>query len=231
MSNKNKKASRKNVDRHKRKKMDLSLPHNKVALGATLIALGSLLISWKLDSCGISFWSSIFANIFAGLITGLVICLIAGKKQRTIAELESQQNFLIELSAKIKEFQSLYHELLKKPFAQFDGNEELFNFIYDVGSHANWVNDYILQGSFNEQLAIDPTEYCKEMGYDALALADEYEKLHVNLYSVDVDNPTKKQIIQYFDEVEKALRSLGGAVYHKQQSINLQLERIKYSQF
>lgn len=230
MSNK-KKRNRKNIDRHKRKKMDLSLPHNQVALGATLIAIGSLLISWKLNSLGIAFWSSIFANIFAGLITGLVICLIAGRKQRTIAELESQQNFLIELSLKIKEFQSVYHELLKKQFAQFDGNEELFNFIYDVGSYANWVNDYILQGSFNEQLAIDPTEYCKEMGYDALALADEYEQLHVNLYSVDVDNPTKKQIIQYFDEVEKALRSLGGAVYHKQQSINLQLERIKYSQF
>lgn len=221
----------KNIDRHKRKKIDLGLPHNKVALGATLIALGSLLISWKLDSCDIGFWSSIFANIFAGLITGLVICLIAGSKQRTIAELESQQNFLIELSAKIKEFQSLYHELLKKQFTQFDGNEELFNFIYDVGSHANWVNDYILQGSFNEQLAIDPTRYCKEMGYDALALADEYENLHVNLYSIDVENPTKKQIIQYFDRVEKALRSLGGAAYHKQQSISLQLERIKYSQF
>ena len=140
--------------------MDLSLPHNKVALGATFIALGSLLISWKMDSCGISFWSSIFANIFAGLITGLVICLIAGRKQRTIAELESQQNFLVELSAKIKEFQSMYHELLRKQFAQFDGDEELFNFIYDVGSHANWVNDYILQGSFNEHLAIDPTTNC-----------------------------------------------------------------------
>jgi len=69
------------------------------------------------------------------------------------------------------------------------------------------------------------------MGYDALALTDEYENLHVNLYSIDVENPTKRQIIQYFDNVEKALRSLGGAVYHKQQSINLQLERIKYSQF
>ena len=154
MNSKNKK-NRKKIDRHKRKKMDLRLPHNQVALGATLIALGSFLVSWKLDSLGITFWSSIFANIFAGLITGLVICLIAGRKQRTIAELESQQNFLIELSAKINEFQSLYHELLKKQFAQFDRNEELFNFIYDVGSHANWVNDYILQSSFNEQLAID----------------------------------------------------------------------------
>ena len=231
MNIRNRKASRKNIDRHKRKKMDLSLPHNKVALGATFIALGSLLISWKMDSCGISFWSSIFANIFAGLITGLVICLIAGRKQRTIAELESQQNFLVELSAKIKEFQSMYHELLRKQFAQFDRDEELFNFIYDVGSHANWVNDYILQGSFNEQLAIDPTTYCKEMGYDALALVDEYEDLHVKLYSIDVDNPTKKQIIQYFNKVEKALRALGGAIYHQQQSISLKLDRIKYSQF
>ena len=125
----------------------------------------------------------------------------------------------------------MYHELLRKQFVQFDGDEELFNFIYDVGSHANWVNDYILQGSFNEQLAIDPTTYCKEMGYDALALVDEYEDLHVKLYSMDVDNPTKKQIIQYFDKVEKALRALGGAIYHQQQSISPKLDRIKYSQF
>ena len=231
MGNKSKKVTRNNANRHRRKNVDLSLPHNKVVLGATLIAIGSLLLSWKLDSCGIDFWASIFSNIFAGLITGLVICLIAGRKQRTITALESEQSFLVELSSKIKEFQTMYHALLKKQFSQFDGNEELFNFIYDVGSHANWVNDYILQGSFNEQLAIDPTEYCKEMGYDALALVDEYENLHENLYSIDVENPTKKQIIQYFDTVEKALRSLGSAAYHKQQSISLKLDRIKYSQF
>lgn len=107
-----------------------------------LLHLALCLFRGNLIPVTLFFWSSIFANIFAGLITGLVICLIAGSKQRTIAELESQQNFLIELSAKIKEFQSLYHELLKKQFTQFDGNEEFFNFIYDVGSHANWVNDY-----------------------------------------------------------------------------------------
>ena len=206
-------------------------PHNRIVLGIVLLAIGSLVISWQLDAWEVTFWASIFANVFAGLITGLVICLISGRKQRTIAELESQLNYLEELKTKIRDFQELYNELLKKQFSQYNGDEELFDFIYDVGSHANWVNDFILQGSFNEMLVIDPTEYCKEMGYDALGLAEAYEDLHINLYNVDVKNPTKKQIIKYFETVEKALRLLGGAVYHKQQGIKVQLEKIKYSRF
>ena len=208
-----------------------SFPHNKVVLGIVFLAIGSLIISWQLDAWKVSFWSSIFANIFAGLITGLVICLISGRKQRTIAELESQLNYLEELKTKIRKFQELYNELLKMQFSQYNGDEKLFDFIYDVGSHANWVNDFILQGSFNEMLAIKPTEYCKKMGYDALGLAEAYEDLHINLYNIDVENPTKKQIIKYFETVEKALRLLGGAVYHKQQGIKVQLEKIKYSRF
>ena len=228
MCNKQKKNK---ANRHKRKKLDFKLPHNKIVVGIALLAIGSLILSWQLDVWNVAFWASIFANVFAGLITGLVICLISGRKQRTIAELESQQKFLSELSHKIKEFQELYSELLKKQFSQYDGSEELFDFIYDVGSHANWVNDFILQGTFNEKIALDPIEYCKAMGYDAFALADEYERLHVDLYNVDVDCPTKKQIIKQFEPVEKALRKLGNSVYHKQQEIELQLEKIKYSLF
>lgn len=225
------KLVRSTTKRNKHRRIVLHFPHNRIVLGIVILAMGSLILSWQLDVWKINFWASVFANIFAGLITGLVICLISGSKQSTIAELESQKAFLDELKAKIIDFQDLYNELLKMQFSVYDGDLELFDFIYDVGSRANWVNDYILQGSFNEMLTFNPVEYCKEMEYDALALADVYNDLHVNLYSVDVENPTKKQIIQYFETVEKNLRLLGGAVYHKQQGIKAQLEQINYSRF
>lgn len=231
-SEKIKKAQKKDIEkRHKRKSVDLQFAHNKIVLLIAFFALVALAVAWLLDVAGIAFWSSIVANIFAGLITGLVICLIAGTKQITIAKLESQKSFLETLSGKIKEFQTLYNELLRRPFTQYDGTEELFDFIYDVGAHANWVNDFILQGSFDELLALNPREYCKEMGYDAFDLADTYEELHINLYGVDVDCPTKKHILQYFEKVEKALRGLNNSAFHKIQEIDSQLEKIKYSLF
>ena len=96
---------------------------------------------------------------------------------------------------------------------------------------ANWVNEYILQGSFDERLALDPMKYCIQMGYDALSLAKDYEDLHNNLYCVDVDYPTKKEILAYFEVVEKAQRGLRNAVNLRQTVIEAQLERIKYSLF
>ena len=219
------------AERHKRRNIDFRFPHIKIVGIISLLAVGSIIAAWVLDDMSIPFWSSILANIFAGLVTGLVICLISGTKQIAIAKLESRKNFLTELNTKITEFQNLYNELLRKQFSQYDGSVELFDFIYDVGSHANWVNDYILQGSFDEMLALDPREYCKEMGYDAFALVDVYEELHQNLYSVDTDCPTKKEIVQYFAEVEKALRGLKNTVYHRQHEIDAQLEKIKYSLF
>ena len=96
-------------------------------------------------------------------------------------------------------------------------------FIYDVGSHANWVNEFILQGSFDERLALEPVKYCKQMGCDSLALARDYEDLHDNLRCIDVDCPTKKEILAYFDVVVKALRGLRNAVNLRQTVIEAQL--------
>lgn len=135
------------------------------------------------------------------------------------------------LDTKIQDFQNLYNELLGKPFKKYDDIEEMFVFIYDVGSHANWVNEFILQGSFDERLALEPVKYCKQMGYDSLALAKDYEDLHDNLRCIDVDCPTKKEILAYFDVVVKALRGLRNAVNLRQTVIEAQLERIKYSLF
>ena len=55
--------------------------------------------------------------------------------------------------------------------------------------------------------------------------------MHNNLYCVDVDYPTKKEILAYFEVVEKALRGLRNAVNLRRSEIEVQLERIKYSLF
>ena len=65
-----------------------------------------------------------------------------------------------------------------------------------------------------------------------LLIAEQMLKpLHNNLYCVDVDYPTKKEILAYFEVVEKTLRGLRNAVNLRQSEIEVQLERIKYSLF
>lgn len=218
-------------ERHKRNVWDIGLLHIKIVCGIAAIAIFSLIVSLVLENLKNSFWSAIFSNIFAGLLTGLVICIISGTKQVASAKLEAEAGFLDALDAKIKGFQNLYDELRWKSFRIFDGTEELFDFIYDVGAHANWVNDYILQASFDEHLALEPIAYCKKLGYNAIELSKVYEDLHNNLYGVDVNYPTKKRILSYFGVVEKALRGLKDSVELRKKQIDAQLENMKYSLF
>jgi len=217
------------VNRHKRKSVDFSFPHIRIAAVITILTILSLAGAWILDFCNVTFWSSVLANIFAGLITGLVLCLISGSKQIFVAKLENQKLFLNELEKLINDFQKLYNELVKKPFSQYDDNDGLFEFIYNVGSHANWINDYILQSSFDETIALDPQEYCKHMGYDALALTNDFEELHSNLYNLDVEYPSKKEILKYFDKIGKQIRHLKMSVYNQKKEISAKLERINYT--
>lgn len=207
-----------------------SFPHLWVAVIIFLSTVVSFLVSVYFDYRESNYWSSIFANISMGLLTGLVLCLITGTKQVFVAKLNSKKHFLEELHAKIKDFHQLYHELTWKQFGQFDGSTELFDFIYDTGSHANWVNDYVLQSSFSEVLSFDPRKYCKKrFHYDALSLVDAYEELHLNLYEVDIKNPSKKEILGYFSVVEKELRQLNSAVYQEIKEIDIRLETVNRS--
>ena len=215
-----------------RRKLSLyaSFPHLWIAGIIFLLAIISFLTSVYFNCTGIDFWSTIYTNISIGLLTGLVLCLIAGTKQVFVAKLNSKKHFLEELHAKIMDFCQLYYELKGKPFMQFDGSTELFDFIYDTGSHANWVNDYVLQSSFNEVLSFDPRKYCKKkFHYDAFSLVDVYEELHINLYEVDIRNPSKKEILDYFSVVEKELRQLNSAICQEIKEIDIRLETVNHS--
>lgn len=207
-----------------------SFPHLWITMIITGLAGVTLFTSMCLNTYGEPFWSSIFANIFAGLLTGLILCLISGVKQISTTQLKSTKCFLEELATKIKQYRQAYNELRSKKFIRFDGTTELFDFIYDTGSFANWVNDFIVQATFDEALSFKPIDYCKKnLNYDALALVDSYQELHDKLYLIDVEYPTQKEILEYFDVVDRALRGLNSAVYQAVREINIRLEAINRS--
>ena len=207
-----------------------SFPHLWIAVIILLLTLISFLFSAHFYYRENGYWASIFANISMGLLTGLVLCLITGSKQVFVAKLNSKRCFLEELHTKIKEFFQLYRKLERKQFERFDSSEELFDFIYNTGSHANWVNDYVLQSSFNEILSFSPCKYCKnKFHYDAVSLTDAYEELYQNLYEVDIKYPSKKEILGYFSVVEKELRQLNSAVCQEIKEIDIRLETVNRS--
>ncbi|MDB7830059.1 hypothetical protein [Intestinimonas butyriciproducens] len=117
-----------------------SFPHFWICILIILLAIVSLWISHVLYRSHQDFLSSIFANIFAGLVTGLIICLLSGVKQFYIAKLKNKKNWLEHIRTMVSDYIDLYHKLTEKQFTTFDATEELFDFIYDVGSHANWIN-------------------------------------------------------------------------------------------
>lgn len=209
-------------------KITMGFPH--IWICALILALAGLALwaSCDLACCGNSFWSSIFANIFAGLITGFVICLISGAKQITIIKMQEKKAWLENLAQLLSEYFSEYHRLRELRFDKFTGDEKTFNFIYDVGSHANWINEEILQSSFNKTLSFKPVKYCKNfLGYDALALCDAYEELHGSLQLIDVDYPSSKEILKYFDIVHPALKKLSSGVHTALRDINVRLSEIQ----
>lgn len=205
----------------------VSYPHLWIALIITVFFVIALLVSIYLNNIGETFWSSICANIFAGLITGLIICLVAGIKQVCASNLKSQKAYLEEVKSKLSEYIQFYNELLHKNFTKYDDTTELFDFIYDVGSRANWVNTFILQSTFNELLPFDGCKYCKKkLSYDAERLTEEFEILHDKLYNVDIECPTKKEIIGYFSAVDYELKKLNGAVCSAIKELEMKLETL-----
>ena len=137
-------------------------PHLWIALIITAFFVIALLVSIYLNNIDEKFWSSICANIFAGLLTGLIICLISGIKHVNASNLKSKKVYLEEVKSKLSEYMQFYNELLHKNFIKYDDTTELFDFIYDVGARANWVNSFIMQSTFNELLPFDGCEYCKK---------------------------------------------------------------------
>lgn len=202
-----------------------SFPHFWLCISILLFSIVSLLISHCVYKLGLDYTSSIFANIFAGLLTGLIICLLSGIKQAYISKLKNKKKWFEHIRSMIKEYNMLFKELTNKSFVAYNGDEDLFNFIYDIGSHANWVNEDIMQSMFDKSLSFNPYTFCKKhFNYDAVLLDSDFSELHNNLYEIDIVSPNKKEILHYFEKVNKHLKRLYSATYHQLQDINIKLE-------
>jgi len=225
-----KEKSKKSIDRHKRKYFDLRFPHIRTALVISTLAIIALVASWMLDCQGIPFWSSIFANIFAGFVTGLIICIISGKKQRKIALIKNELDFLNKLHDALKEYLSLHGKLMHMPAKDFNNNSDLFDFIYDVGACASGVNVYIGQRTFDAFYAFDPIEYCKKkFGYNTMIMSERNEELRDYISDVEINWPSKREIIDHFEPIHKELFSLNIAVIKEIDQLNILLETIEHS--
>lgn len=209
-------------------KIIFRFPHIWTCVIILGISMVSILISLYLNCIDEDFWSSIFANLFAGLITGFVICLISSIKQTSIIKMKEKKAWLEDLSKMIRQYLSDHRELLSMNFEKFEGDEETFKFIYDTGSHANWVNEEIIQSSFSKILSFDSIKYCKKiLGYDALAMCDEYERLHQNVYMIDMEYPSAQMIQKYFENVDQALWKLHSEVLRAISDLEIRLSEIQ----
>ena len=225
-----KKKSPQRINRHKRKYFDLRFPHIRTAFLISTLAIIALAVSYFLDKQGIPFWSSIFANIFAGFVTGLIICIISGKKQRKIALIKNELDFLNKLQDTLKEYLSLHGKLMRTPAKDFNNNSNLFDFIYDVGACASGVNVYIGQRTFDAFYAFDPIEYCKrKFGYDTMIMSERNEKLRDYISGIEIYWPSKKEIMDQFEPIHKQLVSLNVAVIKEIDQLNILLETIEHS--
>lgn len=208
----------------------LRFPHIWTCIIILLISTVDLLISYWLNTHGESYWSSIFANLFAGFVTGFVICLISSVKQIHIIKMQEKRIWLTHLLEMILEYNSIHRKLLHLHFDKFDRNKEAFDLIYDAGSHANWINDEILQSSLSKTLSFNTIRYCKkQFGYDAVALCKEFEDLHETLNALDIDCPGSKAILKSFETIDRLLWNLGSEVRKAIDDLDIRLSEIQKS--
>lgn len=211
-----------------RLKILFRFPHLWTCIIILCIAVIAFFISFYLNNIGQNYWSSILANLFAGLITGFVICLISSIKQTSIIKMKEKKAWLEQIENTTERYLSEYDDLKNMHFDQFYGDKDNSVFIYDVGLHAKWVNEEILQGSLHQTLSFNTIKYCKEMfGYDAHAMYAEYERLLENLSMIDLDFPSSKTIRKYFKNVDSALRKLNFELYTAINDLDIRLSEIQ----
>lgn len=205
----------------------ISFPHIWTCAIILVCSIISLIIAYVLNVENV-FLSSIFSNIFAGLITGFIICLISGIKQISITKMRETKAWLEKVTGMIRDYYDAYASIRKIHFDRFDGDEALFEKIYDCGCRANWVNDEIIQSSFNKVLPFNSISMCKrKFGYDPHMLSDSFEVLHEKLSMIDVNCSSSKEISHYFNEIDTILHKLSSSMHDEIRSLDIRLSEIQ----
>lgn len=230
MKKRKKNVVRRECDFFRRIKIILHFPHAWVCIILAGLAVIMLAVSSVLDNCGQAFWSSICANVFAGLVTGLAICLIGGAKQISTTKMHAQRQWLQHLADMLKTYMDDYHKLIRLRFEKFDGNQDLYDFYYDMCTHANDINVAIHQGAFNKALSFNPEKFCRKVfNYDAVAVGKKCDDLHEYVRMIDIDCPGSKEIAAEFGKVHPELMRLNSAVYSAIKDLDIRLSEMNKS--
>lgn len=206
----------------------LSFPHMRLALILLVGAIITLVLSVVIEKAA-SYWSSVLSNVFAGLITGLVLCLVSGSRQRNIAGMNTKLEWLKNLDKVIQRYSAEYSKLRQmKNFTKYEEQDDtLFEFIYDVAVCAEDINTVIIQSTFNKNLPFNSLNFCKEtFGYDADKMSEQCDDLLLQINAIDIKCPGKKEIVGYFDSVQKEIKNLKYNIYSEIKSTNDYLEEI-----
>ena len=172
--------------------------------------------------------SSIFSNIFAGLITGFAISLMSGVKSSYTTYLEAKYSWLEETHEMLLEYLNMHNKLrssLKLP------TEEFFDMAYDTGSRANWVNERIMQGTFDKAKWFDPpTYFSKRYGYDCKKMSEVLCSFREDvLLPLDVYDGEREEAIRKFSLIVDVMSRLNHDVLDDMKLIKIKLTGTKKS--
>ena len=153
------------------------------------------------------YYKSLFTNIFSGLLTGLVLSALSGSRQVYIAKQEKKYEWLKQLHERIMDYKKMRSRFLVNDFGEYDRD----GFIYDMGAHASWINDFIKIGVSDKRIYFNPITYCKKAyGYNVDVLSEQNEIIHEALMRGDYSD--KKSVLEFFQYVEKEINNLNHKV-------------------
>ena len=185
-------------------KLYVGFPQIWVFTAILVLAVIMISLSLYVDD---NFMSSVFSNIFAGLVTGLVISLLSGVRQIYLYVQQRKIAWLQRLHEMILEYLSMKHEFLVNNYK----DDELDNYIYDMGAHVSWIKDYIQPASSDKRLPFNPADYCqKNYGFDVFTFEKKSDLLHDTICENFYTN--KDSVIELFRDVESDLRKLNSNV-------------------
>ncbi len=200
---------------YKRFRIYISLPQIWLFFIILILAIIMLICSLNAKS---GYLSSLYSNIFAGLITGVVISLLSGIRQIYIVLLERKHTWLQKLHQLIMDYKEIYLEFIKDNYNNMDRED----YIYDMGAHISWVNEHILQSSFDQRLSFNTVKYSKNhYKFDAILFSEEVDKLRDNIRSGKYSE--KEDVLSLFDPFERKLIDLNIDVCNEMKDIEIKI--------
>lgn len=137
----------------------ISFPAFWVSIVIMFLSIMSLFISLAFEKSGKEYGASIFNNIFTGLITGLALSLLSGVKSVYVAYMEARLNWLEGIHKMIID---QFNEEKKLWLLKNKTDEIFYDTAYDTISKANWVNDKIIQSTYEKVKWFEPNKYFKK---------------------------------------------------------------------